>query len=194
MNFRLIATLTLAMLCYIPTFFGQTADSLVNEGRQAIETRDLGTAKEKLEAALQLEASHADANALFAIVRLAGITELVSTQNALAPFGLSSSFAGGSTQILETQKSFPVTVSLGKWSYYRDSGADGTDALLSGSPPPGFRSEISTTLEGPGTLKFDWATFTQSWSDHQLSLLEDGNQVLTLANDSDWNSAQYTVP
>lgn len=194
MKLRLIIALLSTGFIAASTLSAQTADSLVAEGRLAIENQELLTAQEKLQAALAINENHPDANALLALVRIANLADREATQNALAPFGFSSGSVDGESTLIETGESFPVSAGFGKWAHYRNAAADSSDALLSGSPPPDFSSQLSTTIQGPGTLKFRWANYASSWGDHRLALLQDGSQIATLANDSDWTDAEHSVP
>lgn len=181
-------------LCLVASGRAQTADSLVAEARIAIVARDYTTASDKLDAALALDANHGDANALAALAVFFDLADENSTQDAFLPFGLQSATIDGEIRITDPNQSFPTSAKFGQWSYYSNAASDSSDALLSGSPPPEYSSNLTTSITGPGTLEFSWANYAPEWASYSLSLIEDGSTVATLPTDTDWSSYQHSVP
>lgn len=184
----------LAALVLGPIVHSQSADSLVADARQDFIDSDVAAARQKLESAIAIDADHGDANALLAIARIALLSEADELQTLLGKIGKSSNQDLANYEILDSEQTFPVSKSYAQWIYRSADGRDGGDALAAGNLPPSLRSELTTTITGPGELSFWWANDLASWSDMRFSFWQDDQLVATFLNDSDWQRHTHPVP
>jgi hypothetical protein len=71
---------------------------------------------------------------------------------------------------------------------------DGRDAMRSPPVPPGGTSSLTTTLAGPGTLRWWWHIPAGTAGDSCSFVIDGGKPLVTLSAPSPWTEASMEIP